>query len=711
MANSDKNILITPATNTSGDPRIVYTPNTAANVITQRLTDSGTLSFEGSAGQLFSITNSLTGTLFSVNDVSGIPSIDVADTGIVRISPYNGVLAIGSLAPIQVSSVNSEVSITGSAANQVPLAIRGAASQSADLLQVQNSGGTIVANVTSSGALRTTQGVITGAIQGSSDGLTAIVLAGGRSVQLGSATASLGGGAAVIGIANATTVPTSNPTGGGVLFVETGALKYRGTSGSAATIVTADGIGLQGAQGTQGVQGTTGTQGVQGTIGLQGIAGTSPNTFTTIATPSGTNPVADLSTDTLTYTAAGGLTITGDATTDTVAFSTNATSANSSSTIVARDASGNFTANVITATTVSAIFSGNGASITSLNGDNISSGTVADARIASTIARNNVGQTFSGTQTFSSSIDTPGIARTGANSLALSTANQTGSAGSISITAGNSTSNGSGGNITLTAGNYVASGASGNVTINAGGGTGNGSINIGTAIGSSQPVNIGNSGSLVTLAGDLLLGTTDNTSTGLSMVSGSAFEFSGSSTTAGQTTLTNVPGTVNFATSKPSMVVSVLTANAATNTTRVGAEFRATGTTTTHLITFSSGTTARGSISTNSTTTTYSTSSDYRLKENVEPITGATERLMLLKPSRFNFIEFPERVVDGFIAHEAQEVVPESVTGTKDELNEDGSPAYQGIDQGKLVPLLTAALQEAIIKIEELNTRLSQLEQ
>jgi hypothetical protein len=148
MANSDKNILITPATNTSGDPRIVYTPNTAANVITQRLTDSGTISFEGSAGQLFSINNSLTGTLFSVNDVSGIPSIDVTDTGLVRISPYNGTLAIGSLAPIQISSVDSEVSITASSAAQVPLAIRGAASQSGSVLVLQNSAGSITANFT-----------------------------------------------------------------------------------------------------------------------------------------------------------------------------------------------------------------------------------------------------------------------------------------------------------------------------------------------------------------------------------------------------------------------------------------------------------------------------------------------------------------------------------------------------------------------------------
>jgi hypothetical protein len=60
---------------------------------------------------------------------------------------------------------------------------------------------------------------------------------------------------------------------------------------------------------------------------------------------------------------------------------------------------------------------------------------------------------------------------------------------------------------------------------------------------------------------------------------------------------------------------------------------------------------------------------------------------------------------EGFIAHEAQAVVPESVTGTKDEVDVNGKPIYQGIDQSKLVPLLTAALQEAIAKIETLEAQ------
>jgi hypothetical protein len=114
-----------------------------------------------------------------------------------------------------------------------------------------------------------------------------------------------------------------------------------------------------------------------------------------------------------------------------------------------------------------------------------------------------------------------------------------------------------------------------------------------------------------------------------------------------------------------------------------------------------------GSISTNASATAYTTSSDYRLKENIIPLTGASERVLQLKPSRFNFIADPDIQVDGFIAHEAQAVVPECVIGAKDEVDEDGNPVYQGIDQSKLVPLLTAALQEALAEIESLKARLT----
>ena len=114
-----------------------------------------------------------------------------------------------------------------------------------------------------------------------------------------------------------------------------------------------------------------------------------------------------------------------------------------------------------------------------------------------------------------------------------------------------------------------------------------------------------------------------------------------------------------------------------------------------------------GTISVTTTATAYNTSSDYRLKENVTTVTDGITRLQQLKPSRFNFITDPAKTVDGFLAHEAAEVVPECVTGEKDAVDDNGNPKYQGIDQSKLVPLLTAALQEAIGEIESLKARLT----
>jgi cytoskeletal protein CcmA (bactofilin family) len=110
-----------------------------------------------------------------------------------------------------------------------------------------------------------------------------------------------------------------------------------------------------------------------------------------------------------------------------------------------------------------------------------------------------------------------------------------------------------------------------------------------------------------------------------------------------------------------------------------------------------------GSISVSASATAYNTSSDYRLKENVVAISNATERLKQLNPSRFNFIADADTTVDGFLAHEVQAIVPEAITGTKDAVDADGNPDYQGIDQSKLVPLLVATIQE-------LEARLTALE-
>ncbi len=108
-----------------------------------------------------------------------------------------------------------------------------------------------------------------------------------------------------------------------------------------------------------------------------------------------------------------------------------------------------------------------------------------------------------------------------------------------------------------------------------------------------------------------------------------------------------------------------------------------------------------GYVAVTSSSASFVSSSDYRLKENVVDISDGINRVKQLKPKRFNFIVDTDTTVDGFLAHEAQTVVPEAVTGEKD------GERMQGIDQSKLVPLLTAALQEAIAKIETLEQRLS----
>lgn len=97
MANSDKNISIVPNTSTTNTPQIVFTGQNNSP-ITLKILDDGSLSFEGSNGQLFSISNSFAGTLFNVNDISGIPSFDVEDTGRVRVAPFNGNVIIGASA-------------------------------------------------------------------------------------------------------------------------------------------------------------------------------------------------------------------------------------------------------------------------------------------------------------------------------------------------------------------------------------------------------------------------------------------------------------------------------------------------------------------------------------------------------------------------------------------------------------------------------------
>jgi hypothetical protein len=116
-----------------------------------------------------------------------------------------------------------------------------------------------------------------------------------------------------------------------------------------------------------------------------------------------------------------------------------------------------------------------------------------------------------------------------------------------------------------------------------------------------------------------------------------------------------------------------------------------------------------GGITHNNSNTTYSTSSDYRLKENILPMTGALDKVGLLKPCTYVWKETGE-ASQGFIAHELQEVIPDAVVGEKDALNEDGSIRPQGIDTSYLVATLTAAIQEQQAIITDLKSRIETLE-
>ena len=107
-----------------------------------------------------------------------------------------------------------------------------------------------------------------------------------------------------------------------------------------------------------------------------------------------------------------------------------------------------------------------------------------------------------------------------------------------------------------------------------------------------------------------------------------------------------------------------------------------------------------GYISQNGTTAVaYNTTSDYRLKENIAPMTGALAKVALLKPVTYKW-NADGSDGEGFIAHELAEVVPQCVTGEKDAVDEEGNPKYQGIDTSFLVATLTSALQELNAKFE-----------
>jgi len=195
---------------------------------------------------------------------------------------------------------------------------------------------------------------------------------------------------------------------------------------------------------------------------------------------------------------------------------------------------------------------------------------------------------------------------------------------------------------------------------------------------------------------------------------GTTFNLPTSDGSSGQALVTDGSGTLSFAAAGASLANDsnnrVVTAtgsgglNGESNFTYNGTTIDLSSSGNYTAMHFYIGSSLKGSI-TVATSTSFNTASDYRLKENVTYDFDATTRLKKLKPARFNFIADADKTVDGFLAHEVSEVVPEAITGEKDAVDGDGKIIPQGIDQSKLVPLLVKTIQELEARIAVLESK------
>jgi hypothetical protein len=122
------------------------------------------------------------------------------------------------------------------------------------------------------------------------------------------------------------------------------------------------------------------------------------------------------------------------------------------------------------------------------------------------------------------------------------------------------------------------------------------------------------------------------------------------------------------------------------------------------LVYFNYNTANVGTITTNGSATAYNTSSDYRLKNDVQPLSNGLATVSALNPVTYNWIGNGSKG-EGFIAHELQTVIPDAVTGIKDAVDDEGKPIYQGVDYSKIVVHLVAAIQELSAEVEALKAK------
>lgn len=159
---------------------------------------------------------------------------------------------------------------------------------------------------------------------------------------------------------------------------------------------------------------------------------------------------------------------------------------------------------------------------------------------------------------------------------------------------------------------------------------------------------------------------------------------------------------VNSGTGQPAIVADRL---AYTDSSCLVCNDNTAGSSSRNYVVFTVSNTSIANITTNGSSVSYNTTSDYRLKTNVTPLTNSAVRVKALKPCSYNWVRAPEVSSQGFLAHELAEVVPQAVSGEKDAMNSDGSIRPQQVDTSHIIPLLTSALQEALARIEALEAK------
>ena len=446
-------------------------------------------------------------------------------------------------------------------------------------------------------------------------------------------------------------------------------------SGAGAPDLTA--VAIPSASDTESGVVTTGSQTFAGTktfnSTITGSISGNAGTATTLATARNINGVSFNGSADITVTAAAG-TLTGS----TLNSGVTASSLTSVGTI----ATGTWNATAIADGKIASALTGktyNGLTVTSTTGTitltnaktlsvsntltlaGTDSTTMTFPNTSATIARTDTLQTFTGTQTFSSSIDTPGIARTGASSLALSTANQTGSAGHITITAGNSTSAGSGGNITLEVGTTAGAGSAGVISI--------GNTN------TPQAIYIGTASSTVSVPGAINIGG-GYASTGVSISTTGVIEASGAITGDGTVTGGNLT-----------------TGGTIVRTTLVG------------------GGTTGASI--NNSGQFIRTTSSARYKQDITDAAYSYEDVLALSPKTFRLkdeaeIDPQSKIYGGLIAEDVHELESLRVF-VNYKTEEDGSVIPDGIAYGEMVSALISALKHQDARIEALEAQVQAL--